>query len=224
MFRVKILFLTPLFFLSFNSERKKISATSSKDDLHRRIGGRCSTNNMKVVFKVCCAPETDQQNTTTTINSNNNNNNQVQKSNNNQQGFNGGSRGVSINTNIDSQSPNGGRVPPVLVNASNNVSSNVVQSTMSWPSWGGNAGSNDNTGGYLHSTPLTSTLSVQQYYPHHTSPRPNINSAINNNNYNSNSNNSNYEPSRKPTKKTSKSQIEIIYKLANGIRSRSKNN
>lgn len=29
-------------------------ATSSKDDLHRRIGGRCSTNNMKVVFKVCC--------------------------------------------------------------------------------------------------------------------------------------------------------------------------
>lgn len=33
------------------------SATSSKDDLHRRIGGRCSTNNMKVVFKVCCRPE-----------------------------------------------------------------------------------------------------------------------------------------------------------------------
>ncbi|XP_049316220.1 uncharacterized protein LOC105227075 isoform X3 [Bactrocera dorsalis] len=32
-------------------------STSSKDDLYRRIGGRCSTNNMKVVFKVCCAPE-----------------------------------------------------------------------------------------------------------------------------------------------------------------------
>lgn len=32
-------------------------ATSSKDDLYRRIGGRCSTNNMKVVFKVCCALE-----------------------------------------------------------------------------------------------------------------------------------------------------------------------
>ncbi|XP_057323415.1 ephrin-B1 isoform X2 [Microplitis mediator] len=30
-------------------------STSSKDDLHRRIGGRCSTHNMKVVFKVCCA-------------------------------------------------------------------------------------------------------------------------------------------------------------------------
>ncbi|KAH8373756.1 hypothetical protein KR009_009401 [Drosophila setifemur] len=32
-------------------------STSSKDDLYRRIGGRCSTNNMKVVFKVCCATE-----------------------------------------------------------------------------------------------------------------------------------------------------------------------
>ncbi|KAH8272499.1 hypothetical protein KR044_012131, partial [Drosophila immigrans] len=32
-------------------------STSSKDDLYRRIGGRCSTNNMKVVFKVCCAAE-----------------------------------------------------------------------------------------------------------------------------------------------------------------------
>ncbi|XP_069694098.1 ephrin-B1-like [Periplaneta americana] len=32
-------------------------STSSKDDLHRRIGGRCSTHNMKVVFKVCCRPE-----------------------------------------------------------------------------------------------------------------------------------------------------------------------
>lgn len=38
-------------------------STSSKDDLHRRIGGRCSTHNMKVVFKVCCRPE-DQNNQT----------------------------------------------------------------------------------------------------------------------------------------------------------------
>lgn len=36
-------------------------STSSKDDLHRRIGGRCSTNNMKVVFKVCCGGGSDQQ-------------------------------------------------------------------------------------------------------------------------------------------------------------------
>lgn len=40
-------------------------STSSKDDLHRRIGGRCSTNNMKVVFKVCCAPDTTTTSTTT---------------------------------------------------------------------------------------------------------------------------------------------------------------
>nr|CAD7573335.1 unnamed protein product [Timema californicum] len=32
-------------------------STSSKDDLHRRIGGRCSSHNMKVVFKVCCRPD-----------------------------------------------------------------------------------------------------------------------------------------------------------------------
>lgn len=31
-------------------------ATSSRDDLHRRVGGRCSSHNMKVVFKVCCQP------------------------------------------------------------------------------------------------------------------------------------------------------------------------
>ena len=41
-----------------------ILATSSKDDLHRRIGGRCSTNNMKIVFKVCCAPDKAQNSTT----------------------------------------------------------------------------------------------------------------------------------------------------------------
>ncbi|XP_050742822.1 uncharacterized protein LOC108036018 isoform X2 [Drosophila biarmipes] len=40
-------------------------STSSRDDLYRRIGGRCSTNNMKVVFKVCCAAE--EKNKTTAI-------------------------------------------------------------------------------------------------------------------------------------------------------------
>ncbi|CAL8134914.1 unnamed protein product [Orchesella dallaii] len=40
-------------------------STSSRDDLHRRVGGRCSTHNMKVVFKVCCHPgETSSQSTT----------------------------------------------------------------------------------------------------------------------------------------------------------------
>lgn len=32
-------------------------STSSKDDLHRRIGGRCLSHNMKLVFRVCCKPE-----------------------------------------------------------------------------------------------------------------------------------------------------------------------
>lgn len=41
-------------------------ATSSKDDLYRRIGGRCSTNNMKVVFKVCCAAEEKNKTTAET--------------------------------------------------------------------------------------------------------------------------------------------------------------
>lgn len=162
---------------------------------------------MKVVFKVCCAPESDQQNTTLSATSATSgtsggnaysNNNQANKN-----GYNGGSRGVSINTNIDGQSGHGGRGPPVLINTSNNVTSNVIQSTISWPSWGGNGAGGNNDGNYMHSTPLTSTMSVQQYYPHYTSPRPNINSAINNNNYNSNNNRSNYAPSHKPTKKTS---------------------
>ncbi|XP_034482751.1 uncharacterized protein LOC117788155 [Drosophila innubila] len=41
-------------------------STSSKDDLYRRIGGRCSTNNMKVVFKVCCAAEEKNKTTAET--------------------------------------------------------------------------------------------------------------------------------------------------------------
>jgi len=36
-------------------------ATSSKDDLHRRIGGRCSTNNTKVIFKVFGGNNSEQQ-------------------------------------------------------------------------------------------------------------------------------------------------------------------
>ncbi|CAG0923923.1 unnamed protein product [Notodromas monacha] len=31
-------------------------STSSREDLHRRIGGRCKTSNMRIVFKVCCKP------------------------------------------------------------------------------------------------------------------------------------------------------------------------
>ncbi|KAK5648523.1 hypothetical protein RI129_003415 [Pyrocoelia pectoralis] len=32
-------------------------STSTSDDLHRRIGGRCTTHNMKIVFKVWAPPE-----------------------------------------------------------------------------------------------------------------------------------------------------------------------
>ncbi|XP_046453795.1 ephrin-A5-like isoform X2 [Daphnia pulex] len=39
-------------------------STSSRDDLHRRIGGRCSSHNMKVVFKVCCKAEDLDKGTT----------------------------------------------------------------------------------------------------------------------------------------------------------------
>ncbi|XP_025162332.1 ephrin-B2 [Harpegnathos saltator] len=45
-------------------------STSSKDDLHRRIGGRCTSHNMKVVFKVCCADaETSSSSATSRNNS-----------------------------------------------------------------------------------------------------------------------------------------------------------
>lgn len=41
-------------------------STSTSDDLHRRIGGRCSTHNMKIVFKVWSPPEEVTTRTTTT--------------------------------------------------------------------------------------------------------------------------------------------------------------
>ncbi|XP_033210246.1 uncharacterized protein LOC117168682 [Belonocnema kinseyi] len=43
-------------------------STSSKDDLHRRIGGRCTTHNMKVVFKVCCNNDADTSSSATSRN------------------------------------------------------------------------------------------------------------------------------------------------------------
>lgn len=45
-------------------------STSSKDDLHRRIGGRCTSHNMKVVFKVCC--NADAQSSSSSATSRNN--------------------------------------------------------------------------------------------------------------------------------------------------------
>ncbi|EFN73891.1 Ephrin-B1 [Camponotus floridanus] len=45
-------------------------STSSKDDLHRRIGGRCTSHNMKVVFKVCCGNEADTSSSSATSRNN----------------------------------------------------------------------------------------------------------------------------------------------------------
>lgn len=45
-------------------------STSSKDDLHKRIGGRCTSNNMKVVFKVCCRNEADTSSSSATSRNN----------------------------------------------------------------------------------------------------------------------------------------------------------
>ncbi|XP_074105986.1 ephrin isoform X3 [Cotesia typhae] len=68
-------------------------STSSKDDLHRRIGGRCSTHNMKVVFKVCCANDgsSSTRNNNNRVNSNSNSNNiNLNNNNNNNNGNIGG--------------------------------------------------------------------------------------------------------------------------------------
>lgn len=204
------------------------AATSSKDDLHRRIGGRCSTNNMKVVFKVCCAPETDSQNVTLSSENGHTSNdskvNQVSHQNGvklNQYPQN--NRGTSINTDTQSLNNNDGRVPTLAINTSNG-GGNFVQSTMTWLSRNGDSYGGGGAGNYPQSTPITSTLSVQQYYPHPTSSRPFINSAINNknnknnniynkNNSNNNYNHSNYAPSHKPTKKTSKQIYLFLFTL-----------
>ncbi|XP_043278783.1 ephrin-B2 isoform X2 [Venturia canescens] len=45
-------------------------STSSKEDLHRRIGGRCTTHNMKVVFKVCCGNDTNSSSSSATSRNN----------------------------------------------------------------------------------------------------------------------------------------------------------
>lgn len=187
-----------------------ITATSSKDDLHRRIGGRCSTNNMKVVFKVCCAPEENQQqqnnitsvlsNNGATSGSNNNMNNNIP---NHQQPPTHQSTGVSINTNIaKTKTPTfADQVPSTSTNAGignnngrfipsiNTNTSNIVQSTMNWPT---QTSSNSNN------------HQQQPFYPSYvTSPRtPTHYSANNNYNYNSPST-SQTSLSHKPTKKTS---------------------
>ncbi|XP_012136771.1 ephrin [Megachile rotundata] len=45
-------------------------STSSKDDLHLRVGGRCASDNMKVVFKVCCSNDADTSSSSATSRNN----------------------------------------------------------------------------------------------------------------------------------------------------------
>ncbi|XP_055641498.1 uncharacterized protein LOC129778557 [Toxorhynchites rutilus septentrionalis] len=192
-------------------------STSSKDDLHRRIGGRCSTNNMKVVFKVCCA---DDQHPHPNITSSNNNipsSTSIDGGNSSGGGGNNpvsGSSGVSINTNASGGGSTDGFDPSTRLLPSSAVNSsqgNIVQSTVNWPVWNGG-----------QQRPVPSTPSVNGgngRHQHHYTPSP-PRSAINNYNYgggssgsgsgaHSNSNNyninnppSNAHQNNKPTKKT----------------------
>ncbi|XP_055613643.1 ephrin-B3 [Uranotaenia lowii] len=204
-------------------------STSSKDDLHRRIGGRCSTNNMKVVFKVCCA---DDQQPHANVSSSNNNvipsstaidgSSSSSSSGGDLGGHSsngGGSTGVSINTNVGGASSDGTLFdsstrlhPSSTVNTSQG---NIVQSTVNWPVWNG--------GNQQPHRPVPSTPAIgggsNGRHQHHYTPIP-PRTAINNynNNYgggsgsgaHSNSNNYNNPPSNahqnnnnnKPTKKT----------------------
>lgn len=202
------------------------TATSSKDDLHRRIGGRCFTDNMKVVFKVCCQEDKDkeqqQHNNITSLlpphgsgnggngNANNNMNNNIPAD--HQQTPTHQSTGVSINTNIaKTKTPSFAQQVPSSTNTGGSInsgrfipsinsnSSNIVQSTMNWPQQTSSSSSHNNNNNNNHHQ--------QPFYPSYvTSPRtPQHNSA---NNYNNNNNNSpstsQTSLSHKPTKKTSK--------------------
>lgn len=80
-------------------------STSSKDDLYRRIGGRCSTNNMKVVFKVCCAPE-DKNNRTNGNMAGNNVSSGISNNNNGMMNNNGNNVNMNSNTAIQQQQHN----------------------------------------------------------------------------------------------------------------------
>lgn len=189
-------------------------STSSKDDLHRRIGGRCSTNNMKVVFKVCCADEQHQHPNVTSSNNNIPSSTSIDGGSSPNGGSAvSGSSGVSINTNasgsMDGFDPSTRLLPSSAVNSSQG---NIVQSTVNWPVWNGG-----------QQRPVPSTPSVNNggngRHQHHYTPSP-PRTAINNynnygggsgsgsgahsnsNNYNINNPPSNAHQNNKPTKKT----------------------
>lgn len=146
---------------------------------------------MKVVFKVCCVAD-DKLINSGILSSGTSTTNLSSSATSSSGGASQPPQGVYVNTNIGGTvSSNNGNGLPQIPNVNTNIS-NVVQSTMSWPGWSHNP---------PQSTPISSTLSVQSFYPYMTSPRPiNSSSVDNNNNFNSNYN----SPSHKPTKKSSK--------------------
>ncbi|XP_075148021.1 ephrin [Haematobia irritans] len=89
-------------------------STSSKDDLYRRIGGRCSTDNMKVVFKVCCVSE--EKNKTISSGTGTSSGGKI-----GQQGETGG---VS-STAVGGSGGNGGSSPTDTTGGNNNAIANV---------------------------------------------------------------------------------------------------
>lgn len=192
-------------------------STSSKDDLHRRIGGRCSTNNMKVVFKVCCNDDQHPHpNVTSSVNSIPSSTAIDGPSAGGGDGQNAasGSRGVSINTNASGGSLDGTSVDPstrLLPSSTVNSSQgNIVQSTVNWPVW---------NGGQQRPVPSTPAINGNGRHQHHYTPSP-PRTAVNNynnnyggsgsgsgahsnsNNYNINNPPSNAHQNNKPTKKT----------------------
>lgn len=203
-------------------------STSSKDDLYRRIGGRCSTHNMKVVFKVCCPPEEHQNNTLPNgqsgglVNSGGNIGTTHQHNNNinlqngigpSGQPASGGS--VSINTNIDQFN----RIPMTQGGGAGIRINNVPQSNGNIHSNGGFipplANVNTNNSNIVQSTmswPVwnnqnginiqhstpITTVGIQQQQPFYPSHMTSPRPNINSAIHN----NSLYSPSHKPTKKT----------------------
>ncbi|KAH8332275.1 hypothetical protein KR067_006018 [Drosophila pandora] len=92
-------------------------STSSKDDLYRRIGGRCSTNNMKVVFKVCCASEEKNKNTTTSKSVGNTDSSNVSSNDVGHNYLNG--KNIGLESNIGISGVSSGIVPPFSIHPPN---------------------------------------------------------------------------------------------------------
>uniref|UniRef100_A0A336LS71 CSON002177 protein n=1 Tax=Culicoides sonorensis TaxID=179676 RepID=A0A336LS71_CULSO len=212
-------------------------ATSSKDDLHRRIGGRCSSHNMKVVFKVCCAEDKDkelqQHNNITSLlanggtgNANNNMNNNIpdhQQSPSQGQTPTHQSTGVSINTNIaKTKTPSfAQQVPSTSTNQGTNInsgrfipsinnnSSNIVQSTMNWPQQTSSSSSSSSHNNNNNNN--NNNHHQQPFYPSYvTSPHtPLQNSANNYNNNNSPSTSITHKPIKK-TNEYDKHPNEVV--------------